>query len=84
MVKLKPPKWLELGLPVESNYTQASLKGDFIAQYRPDYFIDKKQVLSATEDANTVILDARAYARFTGAAHYMYYANQLSVHCDHD
>ena len=38
-------KWLELGLPVESNYTQASLKGDFIAQYRPDYFIDKKQVL---------------------------------------
>ena len=59
-------KWLELGLPVESNYTQASLKGDFIAQYRPDYFIDKKQVLSATEDANTVILDARAYERFTG------------------
>ena len=59
-------KWLELGLPVESNYTQASLKGDFIAQYRPDYFIDKKQVLSATKDANTVILDARAYERFTG------------------
>ena len=59
-------KWLELGLAVESNYTQASLKGDFIAHYQPDYFIDKKQVLSATKDANTVILDARAYERFTG------------------
>ena len=59
-------KWLELELAVESNYTQASLKGDFIAQYQPGYFIDKKQVLSATEDANTVILDARAYERFTG------------------
>ncbi|ODS15338.1 sulfurtransferase [Pseudoalteromonas tetraodonis] len=59
-------KWLELGLPIESNYTQASLKGDFIAQYQPGYFIDKKQVLSATKDTNTVILDARAYERFTG------------------
>jgi len=49
-------KCLELGLAVESNYTQASLKGDFIAQYQPGYFIEKKQVLSVTKDANAVIL----------------------------
>lgn len=59
-------KWLEHSYPVQSGYTQPSATGNFIAQYQPGYFISKHEVLSATEDANTVILDARAHERFTG------------------
>ena len=59
-------KWLEQSYPVQSGYTQPSARGNFIAQYQSGYFISKHEVLSAIEDADTVILDARAYDRFTG------------------
>jgi thiosulfate/3-mercaptopyruvate sulfurtransferase len=63
-------QWLKCDFVTQSSYsTAASLakpKGSFSAQYQPSLFIDKQQVLNAIDDNTTVLLDARAFARFTG------------------
>jgi len=59
-------RWLELGLPTQTEYTQAKMIGDFVAHPRTGYFIDKQAVLNAIDDPNTLLLDARSYKRFTG------------------
>ena len=59
-------RWLELGLPTQTEYNQAKSIGDFMAYPRAGYFIDKQAVLNAIDDPNTLLLDARSYNRFTG------------------
>lgn len=59
-------KWLEYGYDVQPNYSKALEKGNFQASYNPTYFINAQQVLSAIQDIDTVLLDARPYKRFTG------------------
>tara|TARA_Y100001956_G_C4093514_1_gene174069 strand:- start:80 stop:913 length:834 start_codon:yes stop_codon:yes gene_type:complete len=58
--------WLELGLPTQVEYSQAKTIGDFVANPRAGYFIDKQVVLNAIDEPNTLLLDARSYKRFTG------------------
>jgi thiosulfate/3-mercaptopyruvate sulfurtransferase len=59
-------KWLDCGYPVQTHYSKANTLGNFIADYKTGYFIDKQQVLKAIDDPKTRLLDARAYRRFTG------------------
>jgi thiosulfate/3-mercaptopyruvate sulfurtransferase len=59
-------KWLACGYAVQQGYSEALTCGNFEASYNPNYFIDRQQVLAAIDDANTILLDARAYKRFTG------------------
>ncbi|WP_241566359.1 sulfurtransferase [Pseudoalteromonas sp. R3] len=59
-------KWLELGLPVAPHYAQSPQPGDFIAQPKAGYFIDKQAVLAAIDDPSVLLLDARSPARFSG------------------
>jgi thiosulfate/3-mercaptopyruvate sulfurtransferase len=59
-------RWLELGLPTQTEYSQAKTIGDFVAHPKAGYFIDKQSVLNSIDDPNTLLLDARSYKRFTG------------------
>lgn len=59
-------KWLACGYAVQQGYSEALTCGNFEASHNPSYFIGRQQVLAAIDDANTVLLDARAYKRFTG------------------
>ncbi|KDC54859.1 sulfurtransferase [Pseudoalteromonas sp. S3431] len=59
-------KWLEYGYDVQQSYSEAVSAGDFAASYNCEYFINNQQVLNAIDDPNTLLLDARAYKRFTG------------------
>lgn len=59
-------RWLELGLPTQTEYNQAKTIGDFVAHPKAGYFIDKQVVLNAIDEPNTLLLDARSYKRFTG------------------
>ena len=59
-------KWLEYGYDVQQGYSEAVNVGDFAASYNCEYFISSQQVLNAIDDPNTLLLDARAYKRFTG------------------
>jgi len=59
-------KWLACGYGVQQGYSKALGEGNFTAIYNPRYFIKSQQVLNAIDDPDTVLLDARAYKRFTG------------------
>ena len=59
-------KWLACRYAVQQGYSEALTCGNFEASYNPNYFIDRQQVLAAIDDVNTILLDARAYKRFTG------------------
>ncbi|WP_033035106.1 sulfurtransferase [Pseudoalteromonas marina] len=59
-------KWLACGYAVQQGYSEALMCGNFEASYNPSYFIGSQQVLAAIDNTNTVLLDARAYKRFTG------------------
>ncbi|MEL0640124.1 sulfurtransferase [Pseudoalteromonas aliena] len=59
-------KWLECGYATQQGYSKSLDKGDFTASYNCEYFINSQQVFDAIDEPNTVLLDARAYKRFTG------------------
>ncbi|KAF7788659.1 thiosulfate/3-mercaptopyruvate sulfurtransferase [Pseudoalteromonas rubra] len=59
-------KWLELGLPVATEYAHSSEPGDFVADPQSGYFIDKHAVLAGIDSAEVLLLDARSPARFSG------------------
>ncbi|MEL0632058.1 sulfurtransferase [Pseudoalteromonas carrageenovora] len=59
-------KWLECGYSTQCVYSTPTQTGNFVANLVPGYFIDQQQVLNSIDDANTLMLDARAYKRFTG------------------
>lgn len=59
-------KWLKCGYSTQSAYRIPTKKGNFVANLAPGYFIDQQQVLHSIDDTSTLMLDARAYKRFTG------------------
>lgn len=61
------PAWLHAGLSTQDHYSSALAPGNFIANYRPEYFVDKQQVLAALDDPAVQILDARPSGRFNGS-----------------
>ena len=62
------PNWLKRGLPTDRAENNSSDTGNFSSNFLPAYFSDYRQVLSSIESQNSLILDARAQARFFGEA----------------
>lgn len=60
------PAWNAKNYPVEVQQEYTGVQGDFSANYQENSIKNYKEVLTKTQDANTVILDARATNRFTG------------------
>ena len=59
-------RWLESGYATQQGYSKSLGKGDFTASYNSEYFINSQQVVDAIDEPSPVLLDARAYKRFTG------------------
>lgn len=60
------PQWLSEQRATESNYTQASSTGNFVAQFAPSWLVSKQQVEAALQQAHVGIVDARSAERFHG------------------
>ena len=60
------PAWIAAAFPTEDVQEYSGNKGDFISDYNSTFFCNYNDVLDAITDANTLILDARAVARFNG------------------
>jgi thiosulfate/3-mercaptopyruvate sulfurtransferase len=59
------PAWKEQALPLQSGeQLEAIKKGNFIANYQPQLFCNAADVLSATQDKQRIIIDARSRERF--------------------
>ncbi len=62
------PEWRRRGLPVESGAARPRRPGDFTASFRRDMVYDLQDMRRNLVEQNQTVLDARAAARFTGAA----------------
>lgn len=63
------PAWRAAGFAVDTDAPdEQSLSGDFVANFHPSMFSDWREVLLATNSAQTRILDARSADRFYGRA----------------
>jgi thiosulfate/3-mercaptopyruvate sulfurtransferase len=63
------PAWTAASLPLEDNTSVPAVAyGDFTASPQPGMIIDADAVASSLADPDTTVLDARAAARFRGAA----------------
>ena len=59
-------KWLKCGYSTQNAFRTPTNKGNFVANLAPGHFVEQQQVLQGIDDTNTLMLDARAYKRFTG------------------
>ena len=62
------PAWLEQGFATDSEYATPQSKGNVIGQLAQHSVVDAKQVLSAIDNSEQCIVDARSYSRFCGTA----------------
>ena len=60
------PAWLEAEFPTEKKHSDADQKGNFKANLVSNSMKNYEEVLTAIDDPEIVILDARSEARFTG------------------
>ncbi|MGV6852249.1 MAG: sulfurtransferase [bacterium] len=58
------PAWLKAGFPVNSEYDQANMPGDFKVQFNPDAVVSSEQILAQLKTGQFKILDARSESRF--------------------
>ncbi|MBQ4811686.1 sulfurtransferase [Pseudoalteromonas luteoviolacea] len=59
-------QWMALGYETVTEYASVEHIGNFTAQSRAHYFIDKEQVLAGISDPEVMMLDARGEQRFKG------------------
>lgn len=62
------PAWLEQGLETQSEYTKPKATAQFTGQLQEDMVLAANQVLTAINNDNQQIVDARSYSRFCGTA----------------
>ena len=62
------PAWIDAGLVTEKKRPLTIKKGNFMANFKPDFFIDSETVLNSVESTEVTILDARSPGRFSGTA----------------
>ncbi len=62
------PAWLAGGYDVADSLVVPSSKGNFKSSLQADFFCDFEKVLSATQDNDYKIVDARSAGRFNGSA----------------
>ena len=60
------PEWIahDFSVTIENNYNGTN--GNFIANYREDYFSNKNDVLKVIDNKNKRIIDARSLDRYSG------------------
>ena len=58
-------RWMQLGLPLDEAIPSRP-PGDFVANPHPELVVDAQQVLAASGDSTSRILDVRAPERFRG------------------
>ncbi|MEO9569880.1 MAG: sulfurtransferase [Polaribacter sp.] len=58
------PKWKEKGFPIENEQILLKEKGDFISNYQPNKIKFIEDVLSAIDNKDIIIADARSNGRF--------------------
>ena len=61
------PEWLDRGFDIVQKY-RSKTEGDFVAEYKTRQVCGKNEVLGAIDSSDQTIVDARANARFVGAA----------------
>lgn len=62
------PAWLALGMKTHSQYKTADEIGEVSGHLQDDSLVTAQQVLTATDDSEQQIVDARSYSRFCGTA----------------
>lgn len=62
------PAWLKQGLETQSEYTKPKATAQFTGQLQEDMVLAANQVLTAINNDNQQIVDARSYSRFCGTA----------------
>lgn len=60
------PQWKKNALPITSTYTAPITKGNFKANFRPEWYADKEYILQHYKNNTINIFDARSKGRFTG------------------
>ncbi|HTM97446.1 MAG TPA: sulfurtransferase [Pedobacter sp.] len=60
------PSWLTIDYHYSDAHSKPNRKGDFKANYRPQFFVSLAEVLTAVNDQHTFIIDARSAERFNG------------------
>lgn len=60
------PTWLKEGMKVEKKNAYSGERGDFVADYNPEFIKDFRQIEDSLKDKNAIIIDARSAERFTG------------------
>jgi len=60
------PSWLTMDYNYSDAHSKPNRKGDFKANYRPQFFVSLAEVLTAVNDQHTFIIDARSAERFNG------------------
>ena len=58
-------RWMQLGLPLDETIPSRP-PGNFVAHPHPELVVDAQQVLAASGDSTSLILDVRAPERFRG------------------
>ena len=58
-------RWMQLGLPLDETIPSRP-PGNFVARPHPQLVVDAQQVLAASRDSTSLILDVRAPERFRG------------------
>ncbi len=67
------PKWQACGFECQTQYSQPSAKGDFIARFDSDDFVSSTDILKIISDSqntqqvsDSIVIDVRSAARFNG------------------
>ncbi|WP_286500477.1 sulfurtransferase [Empedobacter falsenii] len=62
------PLWQENNFDTISTYFQPTVKGNFIADFQSNWFVDTQVMLNAINDDSKTIIDARSEGRFKGTS----------------
>lgn len=58
------PEWIKENLPTEITSTRSYTEGNFEANFNPEMFKNKKQILENIRSKNAIVIDARSSDRF--------------------
>ncbi|WP_313376427.1 sulfurtransferase, partial [Chishuiella sp.] len=60
------PSWKQENYSITNNYILENKKGNFIADFQFDWYVNKEIMLNSIDDFSKTIIDARSEGRFRG------------------